>query len=209
MKEKSDSFDPKSYHSKKPLAHTKTFDLRILFFDVVGFSKDLHNEKASKTVANIHQAMWSTLDHDYYWAETGKNSSKNSLILIPTGDGYGIAFHPAIKGSDVLKVCVNLYKSLIDAGIKIRVGIAEGSNVVTIDLNEHLNVFGYGIVLATRVCSVAKKKQILIHTPMAEALTQQKPLPDLAKIEKPLKAKHGLKLHCFNYYRKGEFGISL
>ena len=116
-------------------------------------------------------------------------------------------FRSTIKGSDVLKVCVNLYKSLIDAGIKIRVGIADGSNVVTIDLNEQVNIFGYGIVLAARVCSVAKKKQILIHRSFAESLAQDKPIEGLTEIKKPFKVKHGLNLLCYNYYRKGKFGI--
>jgi len=209
MKEKSNSFDPKDYGAKKGQVHRKTFDIRILVFDVVGFAKDLFNERAAEIVTDINRVMWDILDKDHYWAEKQSLSARNDLILVPTGDGYGIAFHPNIEDSEVIDICVRLHKALVRKLIKIRMGVAKGNTVVTFDLNDNLNIFGHGIVLATRVCSVAKKKQILFHRSFAESLTQQKPVEGLIELDKPLKAKHGLKLYCYNYHRKGEFGIEV
>jgi hypothetical protein len=207
MKE-SGSFNPNDYHSKKGHAHRKNLEFPILFFDVVGFSKDMDNERSKKIVTDMQRVMWDLLDSDFYWAEKTKHSSKNNLLLIPTGDGYGIAINETLKDDHILWIARKLYRALAEEKIDIRMGIAKGRNVVTIDLNENLNIFGYGIVLATRVCSAASDGQILVHSDFAESLLQDKPIPELTKIKTVFTAKHGLKIHCHNYFKKNDFGIN-
>jgi class 3 adenylate cyclase len=208
MKE-SDSFNPKEYHSKKGHAHTKNLELPILFFDVVGFSKEMDNEGSKQIVTDMQRVMWDLLENNFYWAEKSKHASKNNLLLIPTGDGYGIAINETKNDDDILWIARKLYRALAEKKINIRMGIAKGRNVVTIDLNENLNIFGYGIVLATRVCNAASDGQILVHSEFAQSLQQDKAMPELTKIKIPFTAKHGLKIHCHNYFQENDFGINL
>jgi hypothetical protein len=207
MKE-SESFNPNEYHSKKGHAHRRNLEFPILFFDVVGFSKDMNNDGSKKIVTDMQRVMWDLLDNDYYWAEKTKHSSKNNLLLIPTGDGYGIAINETLKDDVILWIARKLYRKLAEEEIKIRMGIAKGRNVVTIDLNENLNIFGYGIVLATRVCNAASDGQILVHSEFAQSLLQDKAIAELTEVKDPFIGKHNLKIPCHNYFQKDDFGIN-
>lgn len=170
----------------------------------------MNNERAKKMITGMQGVMWDLLDgEDYYWAEKGKHAHKNNIVLIPTGDGYGIATDTTVEDKEILSIARDLHRALTDQKISIRMGIAKGKNVVTIDLNENLNIFGYGIVLATRVCDVAAAGQILVHSKFAESLLEEKAIPELRKITRPFRTKHGMKIPCHNYFRKaakGAFG---
>jgi len=181
----------------------------MLIFDVVGFSSEMVNTKMSKIVGEIQKAIWDILEPKYYWAEKEEDSDKNDFILIPTGDGYGLVLNNLHEDEDIFDIAVNLYKALVAENLKIRMGIAKGWNVLTIDSNDNLNVFGYGIVLTTRVCNAASDGQILVHANFAETLLQKKSIKEFQKIAEPIEVKHGLILHCYNYYKEKEFGISI
>lgn len=60
----------------------------VLFFDVVGFTRNTNNNSMRKCIRNIEDSMRDLLYEDYNWNERNKS---NQLILIPTGDGYAIA----------------------------------------------------------------------------------------------------------------------
>jgi hypothetical protein len=77
-------------------------------------------------------------------------------------------------------------------------GVAKANNIVTLDLNGNVNVFGVGIVLATRVCTAAQTGQILIHEDLAKSLLQSNEVTQLKRIPS-LQAKHGLEINCYNY----------
>lgn len=211
------NFNPSDYHSKKGHAHRRTVECPILFFDVVGFSKDIDNDKAKKMVTGMQEVMWDLLDsdaleEDFFWAEKGKDGRINNLVLIPTGDGYGIATDTTISDRKILRIARELHVALTDRKITIRMGIAKGKNIATIDLNENVNIFGYGIVLATRVCDAAAPGQILVHGKFAQSLLEEKPLPELQQIKKPFRTKHGSKIVCYNYHGSvgnGVFGKKL
>ena len=212
------NFNPNDYHSKKGHAHRQSVECPILFFDVVGFSKDINNDKAKKMVTGLQEDMWDLLDgdrldHDFFWAERGKTKGRlNNLVLSPTGDGYGIALDTTVGDNKILTIARELYRALTDRGINIRMGIAKGKSIVTIDLNENVNLFGYGIVLATRVCDAAGPGQILVHDKFALSLLEEKVIPELREIKKPFRTKHGSRIHCYNYSRrpgKGAFGKKL
>jgi len=47
-------------------------------------------------------------------------------------------------------------------------GIAKGNNIGHLDKNNNMNLFGYGINLASRVMSKALDNQILVHERLAE-----------------------------------------
>ena len=206
---KENLFDPKLYVRAQGQIPKKNIESAMLVFDVVGFSSDMVNSSMISIVNEIHKSLWETLEPDYYWAETKKHSSSNDFILIPTGDGYCLVLNNIHDDEEILKIAVSLHRSLTSEKIKIRMGISKGWNVITIDSNDHLNVFGYGIVLATRVCNAAKEGQILIHATLAEAFLQKRPNATLELIEKPFVAKHGLEIKCYNLFKKNEYGTEV
>jgi hypothetical protein len=65
--------------------------MSVLLFDIVGFSKNTNNESMMEFVEKMHTAIDDLLTPDYYWNEDGKFRSMNDFVLIPTGDGYGVA----------------------------------------------------------------------------------------------------------------------
>lgn len=176
----------------------------VLFFDIVGFTKNTTNKEMERIIQKIETAINRLLWNDYNWAEKNKH---NNLILIPTGDGYGICFHPDIEGTTILYITTELFKSITDEkNINLRMGLAKGPNIRYLDRNGQVNLFGYGINLANRVMSLALDNQILIHEVFAEELHHGEKVTDLIKISEPLKIKHGEEIRVYNYYKKGEFG---
>lgn len=107
----------------------------ILFFDVVGFTKDTTNEAMRKCIRNIEDSMRDILFEDYNWNERNKS---NQLILVPTGDGYAIAFESDMSLNKVLDLSAILYKRIISNSekFKLRFGMAKGPCMVHQDLNE-------------------------------------------------------------------------
>lgn len=208
-KENKNLFDPNEYQVKGGVVPMKNIDHSILVFDIVGFTQNMFNDKMLEIVGDIHTAVFETLDPEHYWAEKGINSNLNSLILIPTGDGYGIALSNKLTDDEIFVITQKLYSRLKREGLKFRMGIAKGRNVLKVDLNDNLNIFGYGIVLATRVCNAAKEMQILVDSGLAESLLQQKEISELQKIEDIIEVKHNFKIKCYNYFKENEFGIKL
>lgn len=181
----------------------------VLFFDIVGYSARTTNNEMSKTVQAIISSMWQVLDNDYYWAEKDTYASENDLLLIPTGDGYGICLNPNNKDEEILEIAKKLYKQLKSEHLRFRMGIAKAKSIITTDLNETLSITGYGVVLAVRVCAAAEEGQILIHNTLAESFkhSTQAQRKEFQEISTPYKAKHDLTFSCHNYYKQHDFGI--
>lgn len=205
---KGNLFDPKIYQSTKGVIPVENIENCILVFDIVDFSKNMNNSIMIKKLNEIHNSIYETLDTDHYWAETDTDSSQNSLILTPTGDGYSIALSDLKSDEEIFNIARKLYVRFKNEGLNFRMGIAKGRNILKMDLNQNLNIFGYGSVLATRVCSVAKEMQILVEAKLADSLLQQKEYKEFQKIETPFEVKHSLKFNCYNYYKESEFGIN-
>lgn len=150
-------------------------------------------------VETMHRAIDGLLDPIYTWNEDGEGGEDNQLVLIPTGDGYGVAFSTSIPDQEILEIARNIYLSLVkDKSLKFRMGLAKANSIVTLDLNGNVNIFGVGIVLATRVCNAAQTGQILVHEDFAKLLLQASEVKELRKVP-TLVAKHGLPLACYNY----------
>jgi hypothetical protein len=183
------------------------FDLRIFLEPVAErcasgiqrFSKEMTNSSMMEFVEIMDTAIYNLLAPDYYWNEDGKWAKKNAFVLIPTGDGYGIAFNTSIPEREILKITRNIYLALAkNKSFKFRMGLAKASSIVTLDLNRNVNVFGVGIVLATRVCNAAQTGQILVHEGFAKLLLYSSEVKEFRKLP-TLLAKHGLPLECYNY----------
>lgn len=176
----------------------------VLFVDVVGFSKDTTNADMKGVIRKFDDAIDEVLEPHYYWAE---KRHKNDLILIPTGDGFAVGFHPNFDSKTVLQVAARLFKTLTGKnGFKIRMGIAKGPNMRFLDWNENVNLFGFGINLAKRVMDCAASNQILVHETFANEVRAAERLDELVEIAERKEIKHGETIKVFNYYKEGEFG---
>ncbi len=175
-----------------------------LFFDVVGFTKHSNNQEMLDVIQKIENVMNNLLWEEYNWNEKKK---RNDLILIPTGDGYGVGFHPNMTGEKILNISKEVLKNITkDNFIKIRMGIAKGPNIRHLDLNDKNNLFGYGINLANRVMSLALDNQILVHEDFAKELLREKNVEGLIEVDEIYEVKHGVEIRIYNYCIKGEFG---
>jgi hypothetical protein len=173
--------------------------MSVLLFDIVGFSKEPNNRSMMEFVDQMHTVMDNLLTPDYTWNEDGVNGDKNDFVLIPTGDGYGIAFHTKRSDQEILNITRDIYQAMAKGGsLKFRMGIAKANNIVTLDLNQNVNVFGVGIVLAARACAAARTGQILVHEYLAKSLLQANAVIELQKVP-TLQVKHELEIDCYNY----------
>lgn len=190
------SFDPKGVF--------KSVTLVVLFFDVVGFTKNTTNDQMKDCIRDIEATIFDEWYETYNWNEKEKNE-KNDLILIPTGDGYSIAFHPNFSNRDILDISKKFYCRLRSKlQFDVRMGIAKGPCQVYQDQNEKNNVFGYGINLANRVMGLARDNQILIHEDYAKEILRQAANKEIHEIRKKFEVKHHELVGVYNYYGQYE-----
>lgn len=194
--------DPFTFIKSENKGIYKSANLVIMFFDIIGFTKQTTNDEMKDCIRGIEASIMDELWDNYNWNE---ENEKNDLILIPTGDGYSFAFNPQFRNEDILDIIKKFYCRLIQKiKFKIRMGIAKGPCQVYRDQNEKNNVFGYGINLANRVMGLAKDNQILIHEDFAREILIQRAHSELHEvIGKRFEIKHGEVLKVFNFY--GQF----
>ncbi|UPT67968.1 MAG: hypothetical protein M0D57_04710 [Sphingobacteriales bacterium JAD_PAG50586_3] len=203
--------DPRNYNvdyggGKMPMNDIQT---AMLMFDVVDSSKIANNASMIKIINGIHDSINAVLYDNHIWGEDSKHpdAENNDLLLIPTGDGYGIVLGYQHKDAYILEIARLLYADLYEKGILIRVGIVKANSLITFDANGNVNIFGFGILLATRVCNAAKNGQILVHNTLAESILQNRTVLGLSKIDFEYVAKHDMKFNCYNYFEENSFGV--
>lgn len=180
----------------------------VLAFDVVGFTKRTTNETMRTYLQTIDSAIEEIMWNPFNWNENyDETDLHNTVIMIPTGDGYAIAFLPDTDTRQVLDVAAQLFKRLTRDGMKIRMGIAFGPGMAHRDQNDLPNMFGYNINTATRVMNAARPNQILIHPDFATLVTMSSDVPELSKLPKASKFKHGVRTVLYNYHKAGLFGV--
>lgn len=176
------------------------YESTVAFFDLVGFSKRSTSAQMAGKFVEIQQMVAETFWDDFDWGETSK---ENTLILIPTGDGYAICFPRSVEDSEVLAYVRDLSKKFMEERkVKVRFGISRGVNFVVEDVNEMPNLVGWGITMAQRVMSIGGAGHILCTGDFAQAL--EKDVEELHKLPKKIKIKHGDTLTVYNYYSKVE-----
>ena len=175
----------------------------VVFFDIVDFATvGKTHDRMRKCVRDLEGGL-NDVFYKFKWDEEGED---NDLILTSTGDGYAISFLPNMNGKEILNYVVELYKHIREDGHEIRFGISKGPNVIFIDLNDTLNIVGWGIVYAQRVMSLAEKNQILCMDRFAEPLIETDNVEDLKYCGK-YPTKHGIIIKVYNYCKKGRGGF--
>jgi hypothetical protein len=167
-----------------------------VFLDIVGFTKLGDNLQMRRAVQELHTSL-SDVFRPYKWDERRKD---NELIMIPTGDGYAIAFCDEIEDDRIMELTAKFYETFTKS-FAVRIGISKGPNLIFQDLNDKLNIIGWGINRAQRVMAVAEKNQILCDSSIAENLIKHGKGEGFKKF-KEIEVKHTEKISTFNYCSK-------
>jgi hypothetical protein len=167
----------------------------VIFVDIVRFTAFGDNKALRKGVRALQNAVVDVFEN-LKWDEI--LAVDNDAVMLPTGDGYGIAFESWISDIEVLRYAVELSDTLRSEGYPIRMGINKGTCFVYKDLNEHLNLVGWGIIDAERAMSCGGRSHILCTGEFAKQALDMKADPNFHDIGTFVVKDR--KLHLFNYY---------
>jgi class 3 adenylate cyclase len=169
----------------------------VMFIDVVGFTTKGDNKALRHAIRRLQETITDVFD-ELHWDEEKR---QNDVIMLPTGDGYGIAFEPnRVSDIAVLGYAAKLSKGLAAADVPIRMGINNGPCWVHTNLNDQLDVAGWGIIDAQRAMTVGEKNHILCTDQFAQQYVQAESEPHLHAIGTYTVKQRTLTL--FNYFSK-------
>lgn len=192
------------YHPRLRKGQFFEIDNTTVFIDIVDFAERGQSHKMMRrAVRSLNDTINDVLGQ-YEW-DLEEKGTYNDIILNPTGDGYLIAFSPTIRDVQILEHVKNLFLEIRSYDYSVRIGINKGPNLIFLDLNQTLNIIGWGVVYSQRVLSIAEKNQILCTESFAKPLIDSHGVKDLHYIS-DFPTKHGIKIHVYNYFKNGEFG---
>jgi hypothetical protein len=173
----------------------------VFYVDVIRFTHFGDNSALRKVFRSLQFAIIDIFE-ELHWDEPGR---ENDLVMLPTGDGYGVAFEAWISDIDILRYAVKLSNVMRSEGYPVRIGINKGPCFVHTDLNDHLNLVGWGIIDAANTVSCGDKNHILCTNEFAKVCLDMKADPNFHDVGEFVIRDR--RLHLFNYYSK-EFGNS-
>jgi len=138
-----------------------------------------------------------------------KTSSKDELIILPTGDGMFIGFIDGLE--QPLKLAIELQKKIEDYNkdkssesferVDVRIGCHIGNVFLVDDISGTKNVWGPGIIMARRVMDLGDSGHILMTSEMAESVAEVN--EEYEKIIYPLhdyEIKHGQTILLYSMF---------
>ena len=175
----------------------------FFFVDIVGLSDPTMSTKTQ--IKKIEVLNNSIADCEAY-----KSTPKDTILILPTGDGMALGF---LQGPELpLQLAIQLQKKLTEYNkakipseiVRVRVGLHAGPVFIVNDIQGNKNVWGPGIILARRVMDFGDDWHIMLSTRMAEDLRELsdeykqliKPVHDFA-------LKHGVTMLLYSAYGKG------
>ena len=134
-------------------------------FDLVGFSTHDSNKDLVAAVRAMETGIELAFGDTYWWGERERSdealeSSLNEILLRSTGDGYVVAFSQQEDDLVALNFLVEIYKQ-IKKNHKVNLGINKGQNYVLMEINNFVNIIGWGINFAARALQFAENGQII------------------------------------------------
>src|SRR5215469_11876785 len=115
---------------------------RVLFIDIVGYSKLSVNEQQA-TIEQLNDIVRQS-------EQFRKAEAASRILKIPTGDGMALVFYRSPE--EPAQCAVEISRALKDnARLQVRMGIHGGPISGVVDVNERTNVAGGGINMAQRV----------------------------------------------------------
>src|ERR1043165_3818762 len=155
----------------------------VLFIDVVGYSKFLHNEQ-TEVLRELNDIVRNT-------AQFRAADAAGALLRLPTGDGVALIFRnsPEAPAQCALEIAEALKSR---PRFQLRMGIHSGPVNEVTDVNERTNVAGAGINIAQRVMNCGDAVHILLSKHVAEDLeNHERWRPHLHELGEVM-VKHGV-----------------
>lgn len=180
-------------------------------FDLVGFTDLASNKDLNHAVQTMESELTYVLNEEYNWDERtrgGVEKVTNHILLRSTGDGYVVAFSQSIGVLTALQHLADVHNGIREH-CAVRLGVNYGDNWIVEDLNERVNVIGWGINLAARALQFAESNQIIVTQYVAGPLIEgDKAMVAVLKDLGMKKVKRTL-VHLFNYHKRSMFGAPL
>lgn len=175
--------------------NAETVNAKYVFLDVVGYSKGRTIEAQSHIITVLNEAIRE--------AVAASGVSKDQVLLLPTGDGVGIALIDVMRPYDVdVRLALGLLERIHAANAAqtdpqrrflVRVAVNENSDNLVVDVNGNRNVTGLGINQAQRIMSTADGGNVLVGPVVAERLSQRDTYQGKLRSMK-VQVKHGVEL---------------
>jgi len=186
-------------------------DQVVGIFDLVGFTQIGSNKGLLHAVKTMQTAMEVVLTEYFHWGELdkrGNESATNDILLRSTGDGYVVAFSQSYNDSDALNFLAELHNNIKERH-PVNLGINKSANYIIPDVNQRVNIIGWGINWAARALQFANKNQIICTSHFADPLIESDhSLNNVFEKVGERKIK-STKIKLLNYYKRNEFGAPL
>src|SRR5881394_3659030 len=163
----------------------------VLFIDIVGYSKLLHNEQ-SEVLRELNEIVRNT-------EQFRAADAAGALLRLPTGDGIVLIFRnsPEAPAQCALEIAEALKSR---PRFQLRMGIHSGPVNEVTDVNERANIAGAGINIAQRVMDCGDAGHILLSKRVAEDLeNHERWRPHLHELGE-VTVKHGVSVRVVNLY---------
>src|SRR6184192_43993 len=161
----------------------------VLFIDIVGYSKLLHNQQ-SEVLRELNEVVRGT-------EQFRAADSEGTLLRLPTGDGMALIFResPEAPAKCALEIAQALKRH---RQFQVRMGIHSGPVNEVTDVNERANIAGAGINIAQRVMDCGDAGHILLSKRVAEDLEHhERWRPHLHELGEVM-VKHGVGIRLVN-----------
>lgn len=187
--------------------HTSLIYANFFFTDIVGLSDPRMSTKTQiKKIEVLNKLIKECIAFN--------SMSKDSLIVLPTGDGMAIGFFHSPELP--LNLAIELHRKIgiynkakiPTESLRLRIGIHSGPVFVVNDVLDNKNVWGPGIIIARRIMDIGNDSHILLSSRVAEDLRELS--DEYKKIIKPLHdytIKHGQRILIYSAYGP-DFGNS-
>ncbi len=165
----------------------------ILFLDVGGYS----------TLPSDHQTVIFRRLQEFVSDSSAASeaAAQDKLVRSPSGDGMALVFFD--KCSSPLRCACELAERIEEDGtFRVRMGIHSGDVARLVDINGTASVSGDGINTAQRVMDFGDGGHILMSLEHARCLQAARdPAANECYDIGIAKAKHGKRIHLFNFHR--------
>src|SRR5437667_736790 len=166
----------------------------VLFIDIVGYSKLLHNEQ-SEVLRELNEIVRNT-------EQFRAADAAGALLRLQTGDGVALIFRnsPEAPAQCALEIAEALKNR---PRFQLRMGIHSGPVNEVTDVNERANFAGAGINIAQRVMDCGDAGHILLSKHVAEDLEHhERWRPHLHELGEVM-VKHGVSVQVVSLYNNG------
>jgi len=191
------------------LPKVRSRTVRYVFIDVVNFTQGRSIEAQTSIVAALNSIT--------KLAMRRCKISIDQTIMLPTGDGLGIAILDEALPVDIhLKLALALLSevsrrnaTIADSPrrFEIRVGINQNTDNLVFDINGNVNVAGAGVNLAQRIMDYGSAQNIMVGSMVYEVLSQrEKYMNSFKRRSAPI--KHGNFIPIYQFIEDGHKGLS-